>query len=232
MRCHSGCAKARLAARCAPEVIHMLLLALSDLHADEELLDRLRAASVRNKYDAVLFCGDITNRGPVSYAEEALSLFPRTFAVHGNMDTPDVIARMREMGVSVHGKKVKLGEWNLVGLGGSNPTPFGTPSEMSEEDISSLLSRAGVDEFSIVLSHPPPYGLFDEVGNGMHVGSKAVRKMVEGKRPILVICGHVHEHEGQEILGETLVVKLGPAEKMRGAEITIDEGISVKFISL
>ena len=210
----------------------MLLLALSDLHADEELLDRLRALSSRKKYDAVLFCGDITDRGPVSYAEEVLSFFPRSFAVHGNMDTPDVIARMREMGVSVHGRKVKLGEWNLVGLGGSNPTPFGTPSEYSEEEIASLLARAGVDDFSIVLSHPPPYGLFDEVGNGMHVGSKAVRKMVEARRPILLICGHVHEHEGREILGETLVVKLAPAEKMRGAEITIGESIDVKFIDL
>jgi len=210
----------------------MRLLALSDLHADEELLDRLRAISSRQEYDAVLFCGDITNRGPVSYAEEAISLFPRAFAVHGNMDTPEVVARLREMGVLVHGKKAKLGEWNLVGLGGSNPTPFGTPSEYGEDEISSILSRAGVDEFSIVLSHPPPYGLFDEVGNGMHVGSKAVRKMVEGRRPILLICGHVHEHEGREILGETLVVKLGPAEKRRGAEIEIGESIDVKFINL
>ncbi len=159
----------------------MRLLALSDLHADEELLDRLRAISSRQKYDAVLFCGDITNRGPVSYAEEVVSLFPRAYAVHGNMDTPDVVDRLREMGVLVHGKKVKMGEWNLVGLGGSNPTPFGTPSELSEDEIASVLARAGVDDFSIVLSHPPPYGLFDEVGNGMHVGSKAVRKMVEEK---------------------------------------------------
>ena len=209
----------------------MRLLALSDLHADEELLDRLRAISSRQKYDAVLFCGDITNRGPVSYAEEVISLFPKVYAVHGNMDTPDVVDRLREMGVLVHGKKVKLGVWNLVGLGGSNPTPFGTPCEYSEDEIASVLARAGVDEFSIVLSHPPPYGLFDDVGN-MHVGSKAVRRVVEEKHPILLICGHVHEHEGREILGETLVVKLAPAEKMRGAEIVIKDSIEVNFINL
>ena len=89
----------------------MKLLALSDLHADEDVIDRLRAISARKKYDAVLFCGDITNRGPVSYAEEVISLFPKAYAVHGNMDTPDVIAKLLEMGVLVHGKKVKLGEW-------------------------------------------------------------------------------------------------------------------------
>jgi len=210
----------------------MKLLALSDLHADEELLDRLRALSSRSNYDAVLFCGDITNRGPVSYAEEVLSLFPKAYAVHGNIDTPDVVEKLRGMGVLVHGKKMKMGEWNLVGLGGSNPTPFGTPSEYSEEEIAATLGRAGVDEFSIVLSHPPPYGVFDEVAGGVHVGSKAVRKMVEDRRPILLICGHVHEHEGKEILGETLVVKLAPAEKLRAAEIEIKDNIEVKFINL
>jgi Icc-related predicted phosphoesterase len=210
----------------------MKLLALSDLHAEEELLDRLRAVSAKGKYDAVLFCGDITNRGPVSYAMEAVSFFPKAYAVHGNMDTPEVVSALREKGVLVHGRKVKMGEWNLVGLGGSNPTPFGTPSEISEEEIAAVLTRAGVDEFSIVLSHPPPYGVFDEVGAGVHVGSKSVRKMVEDKRPILLICGHVHEHEGREILGETLVVKLAPAEKMRGAEIIIGDSIEVNFINL
>lgn len=209
----------------------MKILALSDLHADEMVLDRLRAISARSAYDLVLFCGDLTTRGPVSYAEEVAALFPKCYAVHGNMDTADVVEKLRSLGILLHGKKVKLREWNLVGLGGSNPTPFGTPNEMSEAQIESVLSKAGVDEFSILVSHPPPYGMFDSVG-GVHVGSTAVRKAVEMKKPILVICGHVHEYEGKEILGETLVVKLGPAEKMRAAEIEINDSIDVKFISL
>ncbi len=209
----------------------MKLLALSDLHADEDVIDRLRAISARSQYDAVLFCGDITNRGPVSYAEEVVRLFPKSYAVHGNMDPPEVVEKLASLGVFVHGKKVKLGVWNLVGLGGSNPTPFHTPSELSEEQIESTLDKAGVNEFSIVLCHPPPYGVFDSVGQ-MHVGSKAVRRMVEEKKPILLICGHIHEYEGKEILGETLIVKLAPAEKMRAAEILIDDSIEVKFIDL
>jgi len=209
----------------------MKLLALSDLHASEELLDRLRALAARSSYDAVLLCGDITNRGPISYADEAARIFPKTFAVHGNMDPPEVASLLEGLGVFVHGKKVRLGEWNLVGLGGSNPTPFGTPSELGEEEIEGILRRAGVDEFSIVLSHPPPFGAFDRVGQ-VNVGSRAVRKIVEEKKPIMLICGHIHEHEGKEVLGETLVVKLAPAEKMRAAEIEILDSIEVNFISL
>jgi len=209
----------------------MKILALSDLHSEEELIDRFRAISAKEEYDVVLFCGDFTAHGEVSYVEEVLSFFPKAYAVHGNMDTDEVKQKLSELQVSVHGRKVALGEWNLVGLGGSNPTPFGTPSEMSEDEIEETLRKAGVDEFSIVLSHPPPYGVLDEVG-GMHVGSRSVRKIVEEKRPILLICGHVHEQEGEEILGDTLIVKLGAAENGRAAKIEIDESIKVEFFNL
>jgi Icc-related predicted phosphoesterase len=209
----------------------MKLLALSDLHAEEDALDRLRALSSKNAYDAVLFCGDITTRGPVSYAQEAISLFPNTYAVHGNMDTPDVIGCLTQAGVNIHGKKVRMKDWNIVGLGGSNPTPFHTPSEFSEEEIASILASSGMDRHSILLSHPPPYGLFDTVGSS-HVGSTAVRAAVEEKNPLLLICGHVHEHEGKDILGQTFVVKLGPAQSLRAAEIEIKDSIDVKFFSL
>ncbi|MFA6489948.1 MAG: metallophosphoesterase [Candidatus Micrarchaeia archaeon] len=209
----------------------MKLLALSDLHADEELLDRLRMLSASKKYDAALFCGDLTTNGPVSYAEEALSLFMRSFAVFGNMDPPEVAGRIQQMGKSVHGRSVKLDEWKLAGVGGSNPTPFGTPSEFSEGQIAAFLSAAGVDRNTILMSHPPPYGVFDLAGD-VHVGSKSVRECIEKNHPLMVLCGHIHEHVGQEVLGETLVVKLPPAEKLLAAEITIGKEIEVEFIAL
>ncbi|MCX8195449.1 MAG: metallophosphoesterase family protein, partial [Candidatus Micrarchaeota archaeon] len=113
----------------------MKLLALSDMHSSEEALDRLKVRASRTSYDAVILCGDLTNRGPLSYAEEILGVFPKTYAVHGNMDSPEVAKAIARSGAQLHGKKVKFGEWNLVGLGGSNPTPFNTPNELSEEEI-------------------------------------------------------------------------------------------------
>ncbi len=213
------------------DVFPMKLLALSDLHADEDLLDRLHSLSSRKKYSAVLFCGDLTTRGPVSYAEEALSLFPNSFAVFGNMDTPEVAEKISAMGKSVHARKMKFGNWNLVGIGGSNPTPFSTPTEFSELEIEAFLSSAQVDRNTILLTHSPPYGVFDLAG-GKHAGSRSVRECIEKNRPLMAICGHIHEHEGQEVLGETLIVKLAPAEKLRAAEIEIGPEISVEFITL
>ncbi|MDE1798418.1 MAG: metallophosphoesterase, partial [Candidatus Micrarchaeota archaeon] len=152
------------------------------------------------------------------------------YFVHGNMDGPAVLDLLRPLPGYLHGRKVKLGEWNLVGLGGSNPTPFHTPSELSETQIEHILSTSGVDERSILVSHPPPQGLFDEVGD-LHVGSTAVRAAIESRRPLLALCGHIHEQEGQRLLDDTLVVKLGPALACRAADISIGDEINAKFFS-
>lgn len=209
----------------------MKVLALADLHSDENVLDRLRVIMSKTHYDYVLIDGDLTNRGPISYVEELLSFIPNVYAVHGNMDTPEVSELLEARKISVHGRKIKFGDWNLVGFGGSNPTPFGTPSEMKEEEIENGLRNAGVDKFTILMTHAPPYGLFDSVA-GMSVGSKAIRKIIEEKKPLMNICAHIHEHWGQEVFGQTLVVKLPPAKDGRGAEITIGNNIDVRFINI
>lgn len=207
------------------------ILAFSDIHADEDALDGLRALASKEEYDVVLFAGDMTNRGPLSYAQDLLSLFGEKFYfVHGNMDSSAVVDILRPQPHYIHGRKVPLGEWNLVGLGGSNPTPFQTPSELGEIQIEHILASAGVDDHSILISHPPPYGHFDSVG-GLHVGSKSVAAAIAKYRPLMVLCGHLHEHEGQSVVDHTLVVKLGAANARRAADIRIGEDIAVRFLS-
>lgn len=205
------------------------ILAFSDLHADEDALDGLRALAMREQYDAVVMAGDFTNRGPVSFAQDVLDLFgPKLYCVHGNMDSPAVVDLLRASPHYLHGRKMPFGEWNLVGIGGSNPTPFNTPSEMSESQFEQILKNTGVDERTILVSHPPPRGFFDRVGD-LSVGSTAVRSIMESQRPLMVICGHIHEHEGQRIAGDTLVVKLPAAQSRRAASIVIGEDIDVRF---
>lgn len=207
------------------------ILAFSDIHADDDALDRLRPLAMREDYDAVICAGDLTNRGPISFAKDLLDLFgDKFYFVHGNMDPPAVLDLMRSHPHYLHGRKVRLGSWNLIGLGGSNPTPFHTPSELSEAQIEHILNSAEVDARTILVSHPPPQGLFDSVGD-LHVGSSSVRRCIEDKKPLLALCGHIHEQEGQAILGDTLVVKLGPALARRAADISIGEDIRADFIS-
>jgi len=212
--------------------VSLKILAFSDIHADEDALQGLQELASRNEYDLVICAGDFSNRGPVSYVQQLLDLFGEKFYfVHGNMDSSPVLDLLRKYPNYLHGRKINIGEWNLVGLGGSNPTPFSTPSELSEIQIGHILKNSNVDSHTILVSHPPPKGIFDGVRGGISAGSLAVRECMEKCKPLLLLCGHIHEHEGKKIVGDTLVVKLGAAEARRAAIIEIGDEIKVDFLT-
>jgi hypothetical protein len=77
-----------------------------------------------------------------------------------------------------------------------------------EEWLDSFLERQPTPD--IVVSHGPPYKTLDAVRpeesnakKRKHVGSKAMRRWFDKleKKPLIWICGHIHEHYGHENIG-------------------------------
>ena len=72
-------------------------------------------------------------------------------------------------------------------------------------------------EVDILISHQPPFGVLDVVSNprapkhwqGMHAGSKLVLRYTEEEKPRYVLCGHIHEGEGEDKVGDSVVYNLG-----------------------
>ena len=63
----------------------------------------------------------------------------------------------------------------------------------------------------VLIVHSPPKGHVDASSGGEHLGSEAILRAIEAKRPRLAVCGHIHESWGQESrIGPTRVVNLGP----------------------
>ncbi|MGB9784865.1 MAG: metallophosphoesterase family protein [Fervidicoccaceae archaeon] len=110
-----------------------------------------------------------------------------------------------------------------------NPTPWNTPREMEEdrlmkylEELISSINNVGNSLFVI---HPPPYGTQLDlapqltadlkpvvIGGSVqyqHVGSLAVRRMIEKNQPLVGLHGHIHESSGSEMIGKTLTVNPG-----------------------
>ncbi|MFH1285840.1 MAG: metallophosphoesterase [Candidatus Micrarchaeota archaeon] len=215
----------------------MKILAIADIHAEEFVIDRLRILLSKNNYDAVFIVGDLSQKGPISFVEELLAQMPPVYAVHGNMDSKEVEDFLNKKGVNIHGKKVKLAgadsSVSVAGLGGSNPTPFTTPIEYSEQEIERTLANLKLDSKTILLAHPPPYGVFDVVADDIHVGSQSLFNAIQKSQPMLVLCAHIHEHEGTGKIGKTPIVKLAPASNGRAAEIKIEKDKAlVNFIDL
>ena len=208
----------------------MKLLALSDLHGDYS-----HVGSILDKagdIDAVLIAGDITDFGPDEKALEVLGMFKvPVLAVPGNCDNPSLLKVLdkNENTINLHNSSHTIGDLTFIGLGGSNPTPFNTPFELSEkkigEYVGTLLGRS--KGRLILVSHAPPKNTTDKLPHG-NVGSVALERYLG--RFDLIVCGHIHEARGVVRVNGTQVVNPGMASKGRGAVITIGEKINIELI--
>ncbi|MCX7635777.1 MAG: hypothetical protein N2Z74_08545, partial [Syntrophales bacterium] len=73
----------------------------------------------------------------------------------------------------------------------------------------------------VLVTHPPPHGVLDEVMGGIHTGSKRLRALIEEKQPRLLICGHIHERPGWAHIGRTVVVNASVGKSGAGALISL-----------
>jgi Icc-related predicted phosphoesterase len=133
-------------------------------------------------------------------------------------------------------KYIHVGEGNVLDLpegyqlassGWTNLTPWDTPREEDEpklkERIMGIVKQATVPPERLVLGlHAPPYDTQLDVApkidwetltvqgqDSAHVGSKAVREVIEEVQPILSLHGHIHESRAAVRIGRTLAVNPG-----------------------
>jgi Icc-related predicted phosphoesterase len=186
------------------------VLLIADLHGQFGKIDSFLDLSP----EAVFIAGDITNMGPVDTVDEVLSRIDvPCFAVPGNCDPREIIDTIEHSDtVCLHGNQINLGKMTIVGVGGSNPTPFGTPFEMTDKQIDDLLhgAMAKMEKtvHNILLTHAPPFETLDLI-NGEHVGSQSIRRHM--KAFDLVCCAHIHEQRGVMDVDGVKIVNPGPA---------------------
>lgn len=209
----------------------MKFLVISDLHQKKSRIPWVNEIIDREAPDAVLFLGDVTDMGTAEDAVEIVSSIKcETYVLPGNCDPRDLPGKISKVATDMHGRSVKLQGHTLVGLGGSNITIFGTPFELTEEEIDSAL-RPISEEGMILMTHAPAYGTLDHIPNGTSVGSPAIGRIVEEFRPVVALSGHVHEDVGAKYVGRTLFVNPGPAKDGHAAIVSLEEGRAcVRFI--
>jgi Icc-related predicted phosphoesterase len=186
------------------------VLLIADLHGQFGKIDSFLELNP----EAVFIAGDITNMGPVDAVDDVLSRIDvPCFAVPGNCDPREILDVLEHSDtVCMHGSSINLGKMTLVGAGGSNPTPFGTPFELTDKQIDDVLNSAmkkmEKSVHNILLCHAPPYGTLDKPA-GEHVGSQSIRKHM--KDFDIVCCAHIHEARGIMEVDGVKIVNPGPA---------------------
>ena len=208
----------------------MRIIAFGDIHMAPANAGKIPAIDAA---DLLIVTGDITNYGNSLEAESVLNrladLNSSLLAVAGNLDQPDVAHYLEDRGQSLHGRGLVLDGLGVMGLGGSNYTPFHTPYEFSEPQLASFLvsgyAQIRVAADFILVSHAPPVDTeTDRLADGSHVGSSAVRTFIEERQPLLCITGHIHESRGQDKIGRTIVLNPGMLKEGGYIEVIYETG--------
>ena len=195
-----------------------------------------QALALIGPVDVLLVGGDITTFGTPDDAARAIEswrlLAPRLLAVAGNMDSAAIDARLVELGVSLDGRGVAVGDVGIAGVSAAPFSPLHTPHEIPDEELARR-AGAGLDEIRacrirVLCPHAPPHGtVCDRLRSGEHVGSTALRALVEREQPDLVLCGHIHEARGKDTIGSTWIVNPGPVAAGHYAVVDVADTVSV-----
>jgi uncharacterized protein len=145
--------------------------------------------------------------------------------------------------VNCNNKNVMVGEHEMVTFSWSNPTPWNTPREKPDEELEPMLEELislVKDKSSAIFNfHAPPYGyaldlapeltenLVQAADRKIHVGSRAVAKMIDKYQPLIGLHGHIHESRGAQKLKRTLTINPGSEYSegvLKGAVLLLEKG--------
>lgn len=121
------------------------------------------------------------------------------------------------------------GEYEMISTGFSNPTPWKTPREITEDElekkIEEMTSKIKDMRKCIFNVHCPPYNttidtapqldenlkIVTRAGQMLMIpaGSVAVRNSIKKHQPLLGLHGHIHESRGAVKIGKTLCLNPG-----------------------
>ena len=215
----------------------MKIISFGDIHEDLNNLTLLK--NEMESADLVIVTGDLTNFNGRKEAErvidEIMKYNENVLAQLGNLDQPEVNDYLTEKGINLHRNGFIRDDIGIFGVGGSNLTPFNTPTEFSEDEIETFLLE-GIDKvkdakFKIMVPHMPPKDTkIDIITAGAHVGSQSVRDFILKHKPDIALSGHIHEARGSDTIESTLAFNAGMFREGGYVVITkTPEGLSAEL---
>jgi Icc-related predicted phosphoesterase len=174
----------------------------------------------------------------------------RVFAAPGNDDFFDV-DELLEASDTIELLEMKVhrltDEHEIITSGWTNPTPWNTERECSEEELAirleSMFGQVEDMERCIFNIHVPPNNsnidicpkldadmkVVYDMGNPVMAaaGSVAVREAIERLQPLVGLHGHIHEGRGETKIGRTLCLNPGSVYSeglLNGLLLTLAEG--------
>jgi len=189
----------------------MKILAFTDIHGDLFALEEVRNKA--KSADLAICLGDLSYfEHDIEFLLEILNEFPvPVILLHGNHEMKenlDFFCSYLANIEFVHQNVVKKKGFNFIVYGGDGFSKVDSEFEKWGKSLENELKF----ESSILLLHGPPFNTnLDVPFENTHSGNKSIRKFIEKTQPLLVLCGHIHENEGNEDwIGKTYIFNPGP----------------------
>jgi hypothetical protein len=193
---------------------------------DREEVLKLRADPQRTNQVVEKLITDRLQRW-LSILEDSSTKDGITYYVSPGNDDPSAIDPVLDASSTVINPEYRLvhvhDKIDMITCGWTNPTPWDTERELPEDqlyDKLNTLAQQVPDPSRCIFSlHAPPYGTKLDLGPRLdkdlrmqggfgkdpfaHVGSTAVRKIIEQYQPLVSVHGHIHESAGRDKIGKT-----------------------------
>jgi len=190
----------------------MKILAFVDTHEDPRVWSRFKRIIKREKIDLVCCMGDFTifGRKTTEGINQLDSLGVPVVLIHGNHEDPDEVLELLDTTKNIHWAHEQVVDINgvrFIGFGGHGFRQEEPELEELEARLANKFSRT-----TIIMSHAPPYETtLDEVEEEWHVGNESLRRLIMRRRPMLVLCGHIHQcFHAHDTIGKTTCINPGP----------------------
>lgn len=205
----------------------MRVLAVADLHGKAGRLAAVERAVDALEPHVVVVAGDVASRRGLGAALKCLAeLGPPVYLIRGNCEGGDFHERVARFKHLTHlgPAPTPCGAMRWFGLGGTLPLPFASRIRWREAALLESLTPAFASAPGprVLVVHPPPYGVLDQVLGGLHTGSRGLARWITSHQPDLVLCGHIHEQAGMAAMGSATVVNCAVGRHGGGALIHVD----------
>jgi len=183
----------------------MRILAASDLHGNQIAYEWLAQKAHDRRVKLVILAGDLLGCPDGYETVEAAqrqdaqvvirmleAIQTPIYYIMGNDDFVDLNPASDQF-TSIHGRRIEVGGFNLVGYEYSLPFMGGVYEKREEAIREDLLQlRASVDTKTVLVTHSPAYGVLDTGILDIHAGSRSILDLVRDCDVHAHIHGHIH----------------------------------------
>ncbi|MAF51144.1 MAG: hypothetical protein CMH64_03560 [Nanoarchaeota archaeon] len=192
----------------------MKILAFTDLHDNKKAIKKIIKDAKEENPDILICAGDLSNFGTnfKKLLLEFKKAKTRLLIIPGNHETGDQVknaCKKTKFAISIHKGIYQLGKYLFMGYGEEG---FVKEDKEFEHLAKSFKKEIKKDSKVILVTHAPPYKTkldYLETTKDHH-GNNSIRKFINLTKPILSICGHLHENENKiDKIKETIILNPG-----------------------